>query len=273
MRFTALPLLAALASLAVMPIASAMQTPPKPAPIPPPPDVAAPPKDAATTPSGLASTVLQAGKGATKPAATDYVTVHYTGWTTDGKMFDSSYARNAPSTFPLAGVIKGWGEGVQLMTVGEKRRLWIPEALAYKGMAGRPAGMLVFEIELLDVIQSPPPDVAAPPADAKRTASGLAYKVLKAGTGTEHPKKSSRVTVHYMGWQTNGRLFDDSYKRGQPISFGLGEVIEGWTEGVQLMAVGERTRFWIPETLAYKGQAGAPSGMLVFDVELVSYRD
>ena len=281
MRSTLTAIFTLLLVPALWPVMAAVQAPPRPAPIPPPADVAAPPKDAVVQPSGLASKVLQAGSGTAKPAATDMVTVHYTGWTLDGKMFDSSVARNAPSTFPLDRVIKGWGEGVQLMTAGEKRRLWIPEALAYKGQAGRPAGMLVFEIELLEfapappapTVPPPPPDVAAAPVDATRTASGLAYKVIKAGTGTEHPKKSSRVTVHYSGWQTDGKLFDSSVMRGQPASFGLGDVIEGWTEGVQLMVVGEKTRFWIPEKLAYKGQSGVPSGMLVFDVELISYRD
>jgi len=276
MRATAIPLFTALLASAVPVMATAFQGPPRPAPIPAPPDVAAPPKDAATLPSGLASKVIQAGTGTAKPGPTDMVTVHYTGWTTDGKMFDSSHARNAPSTFPLDKVIKGWGEGVQLMTVGEKRRLWIPEALAYKGQAGRPAGMLVFDIELLDMAApptTPPPDVAAPPADAKRTPSGLAYRVLKAGTGDGHPDKNSRVTVHYSGWQTDGKLFDSSVMRGSPATFGLSDVIAGWTEGVQLMVVGEKTRFWIPERLAYKGQGGAPSGMLVFDVELISYRE
>lgn len=276
MRATALPIFTAFLGLALPVMATALQGPPRPAPIPAPPDVAAPPKDASTSASGLASKVLQAGSGTAKPGPTDMVTVHYTGWTTDGKMFDSSHARNAPSTFPLDKVIKGWGEGVQLMTVGEKRRLWIPEALAYKGQAGRPAGMLVFDIELLDMMPpptTPPSDVAAPPADAKRTASGLAYRVLKPGTGDGHPTKSSRVTVHYSGWQTDGKLFDSSVMRGAPATFGLSDVIAGWTEGVQLMVVGEKTRFWIPERLAYKGQGGAPSGMLVFDVELISYRE
>ncbi|MGE0359349.1 MAG: FKBP-type peptidyl-prolyl cis-trans isomerase [Vicinamibacterales bacterium] len=238
--------------------------------------MAAPPKDATTLPSGLAFKVLTPGTGTTRPGATDLVTVHYTGWTTDGKMFDSSYARKAPNTFPLDRVIKGWGDGVQLMVAGEKRRLWIPESLAYKGQAGRPAGMLVFDIELLDMAPSPrvaPPDVAAAPDDAKRTPSGLAYKVLKAGTGTDHPRRDSRVTVHYTGWQTNGRMFDSSVERGSPATFGLGDVIAGWTEGVQLMVVGEKTRFWIPQNLAYKGQAGSPAGMLVFDVELIAIRD
>ena len=267
----------ALLVVALPVVASALQAPPpKPVPIPAPPDVAAAPKDATTLPSGLAFKVLQPGTGTAKPAATDMVTVHYTGWTTDGKMFDSSVARNAPATFPLDRVIKGWGDGVQLMVTGEKRRLWIPEALAYKGQAGRPAGMLVFDIELIEMVPSPtvpPPDVAAAPGDAKRTASGLAYKVLKAGTGTDHPKRDSRVTVHYTGWQTSGKMFDSSVMRGTPATFGLGDVIPGWTEGVQLMVVGEKTRFWIPQDLAYKGQSGSPAGMLVFDVELIAIRD
>jgi peptidylprolyl isomerase len=121
--------------------------------IPAPPDVKAPPAKAETTRSGLASMVITPGKGKVHPKATSEVTVHYTGWTTDGKMFDSSVSRGKPSTFPLDGVIKGWTEGVQLMVVGEKRRFWIPENLAY-GNSSRPdapKGMLVFDIELLDI--------------------------------------------------------------------------------------------------------------------------
>jgi peptidylprolyl isomerase len=264
-----------LLALACPLVLAAFQTPPKVTPIPAPPDVAAPPADATTLPSGLATKVLQPGTGTERPGPSDLVTVHYTGWTTDGKMFDSSYARNEPSSFPLDRVIKGWGEGVQLMVKGEKRRLWIPAALAYQGQKGRPAGMLVFDIELLDAVPSPtvaPPDVAAAPDDAKRTPSGLAYKVLRPGTGSDHPNRNSRVTVHYTGWQTTGKMFDSSVMRGQPATFGLGDVIPGWTEGVQLMVVGEKTRFWIPQNLAYKGQSGAPAGMLVFDVELIAIR-
>ena len=118
-------------------------------PIPAPPDVAAPPADAMVTDSGLASKVLQEGTGEERPGPEDTVKVHYTGWTTDGKMFDSSVARGAAAGFPLDRVIAGWSEGVQLMVVGEKRRMWIPEALAYQGREGRPAGMLVFDVELL----------------------------------------------------------------------------------------------------------------------------
>ena len=101
-------------------------------------------------------------------------------------MFDSSVKRGQPARFPLGNVIKGWTEGLQLMVVGEKRRFWIPANLAYgeNTGGGRPAGMLVFDVELLSFKEGPKPvpppaDVAAPPKDAKKTKSGLAYKVLK----------------------------------------------------------------------------------------------
>lgn len=116
-----------------------------------------------------------------------------------------------------------------------------------------------------------PPDVAAAPADAAKTASGLASKVVVKGTGTDKPSATSRVKVHYTGWTTDGKMFDSSVKRGQPAVFPLNAVIKGWTEGVQLMVVGERRRFWIPANLAYgeNPRPGAPKGMLVFDVELL----
>jgi len=253
------------------------QPPPPPgrvaSPIPAPPDVAAPPADAAKTKTGLAFKILTPGTGSDHPGATDVVTVEYTGWSTKGVMFDSSFARAKASAFPVNRVILGFSEAIQLMVAGEKRRVWIPEELAYKGRPDKPQGLLVFDIELLSFAADPasaPADVKAAPADAQKTKSGLAYKVLKAGTGTLHPKRDSKVTVHYTGWTTDGKMFDSSVAKGQPATFPLDQVIPGWTEGVQLMVEGEKTRFWIPQKLAYDGQAGSPSGMLVFDVELIS---
>ena len=92
--------------------------------------------------------------------------------------------------------------------------------------------MLVFDVELIEMPNRAPSDVKAPPADAKKTASGLAYKVLKPGTGGRKPKASNQVTVHYTGWTTDGKMFDSSVVRGQPATFALDGVITGWTEGV-----------------------------------------
>ena len=128
----------------------------EPGDIPAPPDVAAPPKDAKKTAKGVSYKVQKAGKGGPKPVATDTVKVHYTGWTTDGKMFDSSVQRGSPAEFPLGGVIPGWTDGLQVMSVGDKVRFWIPEELAYKGSPGRPQGMLVFDVELLEIVKPSP---------------------------------------------------------------------------------------------------------------------
>ncbi len=247
--------------------------------IPAPNDVAAPPADAEKTASGLASKVLTKGTGDKKPAPHDKVKVDYTGWTTDGKMFDSSIKRGRPATFGVKGVIPGWTEALQLMVVGEKRRLWIPEILAYKGRPGSPQGMLVFEVELLEIIPGvapipAPDDVAAAPADAKKTKSGIAYKEIEpAAADGKAPNEWDQVEVEYTGWTTDGNMFDSSTKRGKSAKFPLNKVIPGWTEGVQLMKTGQKMRFWIPEELAYKGRPGAPKGMLVFDIKLLNVEE
>lgn len=104
------------------------------------------------------------------------------------------------------------------------------------------------------------------------TPSGLQYKVLQAGTGSKYPSASSRVEVHYEGKLLDGTVFDSSVARGKSISFGLNQVIKGWTEGVQLMVVGEKTRFFIPAELAYGDRAAGkipPGSALIFDVELL----
>jgi len=232
-----------------------------------------PPADAVTSDTGLVSTVLVEGTGTGHPAADDVVTVQYSAWREDdGRLFDSTVLRGMPAMFPLDGALQGWQECVRLMTPGETRRCWIPEELAYGGEEGRPAGTLVFDVELIDTHANPlvpPSPLDRPAEDAVRTPSGLFYKVLREGTGTQHPAATSAVTVHYSGWTVNGRLFDSTIASGMPATFLLSNVIDGWTEGVQLMVEGERTRFWIPEELAYKGEGGGPRGTLVFDIELI----
>ncbi len=116
----------------------------------------------------------------------------------------------------------------------------------------------------------PPDDVAFAPADAERTGTGLAYRVLVEGDGDLNPAAQDRVNVHYTGWTTDGVMFDSSVQRGASATFGLDQVIAGWTEGLQLMREGDQFRFWIPQDLAYRGASGRPSGTLVFDVELLN---
>lgn len=247
--------------------------------MPAPPDVAAPPEGAERTESGIASVVLVKGRGGKRPGPYDVVTVNYSGWTTDGRNFDNSYRNGKASEFRLTDVIAGWTEGLQLMTKGEKRRLWIPAKLAYEGRPDRPQGMLVFDVELLDVDPAPPlppvpPDVAAPPEDAERSESGLAWKVLRKGRGKATPTDASKVTLAYTVWDTDGKLYRSTVLDGRPAEMDVGRIsAEGLREGLKLMVKGERRRFWVPAELAYKGRPSGPQGMVVMDVEVLQIAD
>lgn len=107
----------------------------------------------------------------------------------------------------------------------------------------------------------------------KTTVSGLQYQVLTAGRGGKKPGANDFVKVHYHGTLLDGRVFDSSVSRGQPIEFSLNQVIKGWTEGLQLMSVGEKTRLFIPSELGYGNRGSGmipPGSLLVFEVELLA---
>ncbi len=109
-------------------------------------------------------------------------------------------------------------------------------------------------------------------AEVKTTPSGLQYEVIEATLG-QKPKATDKVKVHYEGTLIDGTVFDSSYKRGEPITFGLNQVIKGWTEGLQLMSIGSKYKLYIPYQLAY-GEQGAggsipPYAALIFTVELL----
>jgi len=259
---------------------------------PAPPDVAAVPKDAEKSESGLAWKVLQEGEGDKRPDRYDIVTMNYTGWTPDGQMFLSSQKPGSKRRGTLQEFIRGWIEGVQLMLPGEKRRFWIPGKLAYgeadRGAANRddaearpdqPRGMVVFDIELVEFVRGPrppretPEDVAEIPKNAKKSKSGLAWRVLQHGTGMGRPTATSRVTVNYAAWTTDGKMFETSIVLGRPASFILETAIPGLQEGLQMMVTGELRRLWIPENLAFAGEPGRPRGMVVYDISLLDFKN
>lgn len=242
-----------------------------------------------STDSGIHYEILEEGPaGGATPISTDQVVVHYVGTLKDGVEFDSSRARGAAANFRLNQVIPGWTEGVQLMSEGDRYRFYLPPELAYgENGAGRSIGpnqALIFDVELLKV-QNPEKNLAASIAfldgnkgkdGVSTTDSGLQYKVLTQGPADGvSPTAENTVQVHYRGTLINGTEFDSSYSRGEPIEFPLSRVIPGWTEGVQLMSVGDKFEFVIPPELAYGERAPGPIGpnqALVFEVELLDVK-
>jgi len=235
-----------------------------------------------TTESGLKYIDNVLGDG-DFPKAGDKVKVHYTGTLEDGTKFDSSRDRNQPFEFPLGQgrVIKGWDEGIATMKPGGKRKLIIPSALAYgERGAGKlipPGATLIFDVELIEIIEAFVDADFSLPGREDNTESGLRTIVHKEGSG-EKPSAGQTVSVHYTGLLETGKKFDSSHDRGSPISFPLGQgrVIKGWDEAIALMSKGEKRTLIIPPELGYgeRGAGGAipPNATLIFEVELVDFK-
>lgn len=253
-----------------------------------------------TLPSGLQYKIITPGTGRS-PKADEYAVVNYIGRHADGREVDNSYKFGKPVTVPIAGLIPGWAEALQLMKTGAKWDLYIPAKLAYgaEGVPGfiGPNEPLVFEVELVNIRTTKEmanlrlrkfkdqedyrkkndlflADNKTKPGIVT-TASGLQYKILRKGNGPR-PKLDDTVEVNYRGALIDGTEFDSSYARGEPATFPVSKVIKGWTEALQLMNVGAKWKIYVPASLAY-GSDGAgdkirPDSTLVFDIELLNVK-
>jgi peptidylprolyl isomerase len=246
---------------------------------------------AVKTASGLWYVINNEGDGA-KAEKGSNVKVHYKGMLANGTEFDNSYKRNDPIAFRIGvgQVIPGWDEGIGLMNEGSEYTLIIPSRLGYgpSGAGGviPPNATLIFQTQLISVTkQDTNLDFANNSAEvlkrypnAKSTPSGLWYVVVSEGSG-EKAVAGKTVSVHYKGMLSDGSVFDNSYDRGSPIEFPLGQgrVIPGWDEGIALMKTGDKFLLIIPSQLGY-GPSGAgggaipPDATLVFETELISVK-
>ena len=234
-------------------------------------DLAEPPADAVKTASGLVTRVIQAGTGTEHPDPNDLVSVHYDGWTQHGAKFQSSHDRGQPGVFNLTTVFPVWREAIQMMVVGEKRRLWVPEHLAPPKPQDAPSGAVVFDVELLGIrsVPNPPRSFTTPPEDAETTISGAHSRRIAEGTGKSKPGASDVALMEWTGWTTNGVTFDSTVYRGRPTAFPLDKILAPFADVVREMVEGEKRQVWIPADLAAGQWPGAPKGQLVFEVELL----
>jgi len=208
-------------------------------------------KEMQKTASGLEWGFLKKGREEAGPAADDVVEVHYTGWLTDGTKFDSSRDRGQPASFPVNGVIKGWTEGLQLMTPGARCKLVIPGELAY-GAEGRPPKIpanatLVFDVELLKVTRMPKFRPATSSAQ-KTLASGVKYEVVKAGSGDQCTEKNG-VAVRFAIWNPEGQLLDCSERNDNFRISGLATKLDFafLNELIVACKVGDVLRVEVPQ--------------------------
>jgi len=238
--------------------------------------------EAERDPSGVYYIIEDAG-GEAKPALTDQLQAHYHGTLLDGTVFDSSVERGQPLDFTLQGVIKGWQIGIPKFGKGGKGSLIIPSSLAYGGMArGKiPANaVLRFDIEVVDFKNQGAEDdkiiqkyIADKGLKAVKDPSGV-YVVTEKEGSAEKPAVSNTVTVHYHGMLTNGTVFDSSVDRGEPATFPLGRVVQGWQVGIPYFGKGGKGTLIIPSSLAYGPRAAGsipPNSVLIFDVEVIDF--
>lgn len=244
-------------------------------------------KQVHTTKSGLKYEILRPGQERTNPEPGEKVEVHYTGWLLDGTKFDSSHKHGKPFSFTIgSGVIKGWSEGVALMTVGSKYRFTIPWKLAY-GERGAddvipPKADLVFEIELLSVMRLPT-FTAPDPKKQQATKSGLKYEVLQAGEG-EPPRPGQGVKVRFAVWSDRGQHVFSTEVNNHVIEGICGSLRLAMptgekflTEAVRLMKPGARYRFEVPAELCWGGRGVAPhvqpNATTIWELELMQIND
>jgi FKBP-type peptidyl-prolyl cis-trans isomerase len=246
-----------------------------------------------TTESGLQYIVVKEGpEGGAVPTSRDRVSVMYDGRLTDGTVFDSSYARGSTSTFGVSQVIRGWTEGLQLMSEGDEFIFYIPTEIGYgqnprPGGAIKPGDDLIFRVELKQVAKAPEPKAVDADAWAKftpwnselpevqKTGSGLEYVILASGDEAGvSPTNSEMVVLYYEGrFDDGGEVFDSAFQRGEPILSEANRFIPGWVEILRRMKPDDRWLVHVPSGLAY-GKRGSPpvipaDAALNFEIELM----
>ena len=241
----------------------------------PPANVARPPKDARPSASGLVWKILRPGHGPERAERNDCVSALYTIWKRDGTLIGSSRTWSQSGKTCLRAMIPGMAEAVKHMAPGEQRRIWIPAHLGYDDDDDKAkATDLTVDFELLEIQKAPPipVDLKAPPASATKLESGVSYRRIKQGSGTEHPSSKTQMLLDFSGWTRNGDLIESTVMAGHPASFELISALRGWREVLQLMVAGDKVRIWIPAAVPFgeKPRRGQPKGDLVYELELLA---
>ena len=250
--------------------AAVKKKPPRRTQVKPPFPLDATPDGAETLPDGLVFKSITEGTGVT-PGPNDGVRIRYSAWRMDGTTFATTEPSDQPTVMWLYSVAPGFAEAMRKMKVGGKAMFWVPPEIGYPH--GKPKGgpeRLAYMAELVDTIPAPPtpPDVGAPPANAKKAKAGARWIVVRRGAGgAERAHPWDEVTVAYTGWDRSGRLLDSTEFNGKPTTAPLENIPEVLREVIAQMAVGDRVRLWFAGSLLARGRE-PPEGDVCYEVEL-----
>lgn len=228
-----------------------------------------------TTPSGLKISVIKSGKGGRKPKDGDLVRLHYIGWLSTGKMFQSSRERNKPLEMPVGRFVPGWNEAVQMMSVGDRWKVTIPPELGY-GKRGSPPTIpanstLVFDMELLAILS--PEFVAPNPKAQHATKSGIKFEILAPGAG-EKPAATDGVKYRFALWNKHGKLLQWTREAEKPLQATKDQFTVAFLkEALYMMKPGQRCRFEAPPQLVFgdrdSGPDLPPNSVTIWEIELL----
>jgi FKBP-type peptidyl-prolyl cis-trans isomerase len=244
-------------------------------PAPTPSELVAPPEDAVRLPSGLAYKVLRQGEeGALPPADQDVVALFVIGRSPAGEVFQNSFAQGRPQRMQVRNTFPAWREAMKTMLPGEIRRWWFPaDRVPPNPKSGRrePA---VFDVALVDIgrIPNPPRYLAEPDPKARTTVYGASVLTVRPGKTGAKVTRSDGAMINFTYWRPTGEAISSSFAEGRPTLFPMDKVMPAFADCLEGMTVEEKRQCWIPAA-RNEGFPAAPSGALVFELELLSIVD
>lgn len=257
-------------------------TPPAPPvrPLTPPPaapsaqDLAAPPASAQKLPSGISTQLLRAGSGKISPRPQDWIAFFAIGRRTDGTVVQNTFATPEPIKMQMSRLIPAWQTAFAAMVAGEQRRFWFPAELAPKNPQTGVQEAIVFDLELASVLKmaDPPTSLKAPDPKAKQVGLGTFALTVKAGKPGAKATRQDAALVNFTVWNDQGQTLSTSELNGRPALFPLDRVMTAFADCVEGMALGEVRRCWI-SAARNEGFPNAPTGALIFELELLSLAD
>ncbi len=255
-------------------------TPPAAKPLTPPPaapspqELAAPPASATRLPSGLSTRLLRAGTGKVSPRSQDWVSFFAIGRRPDGTVVQNTFASPEPTRLQVIKLIPAWQEALAGMVAGEQRRFWFPAELAPKNPKTGAQEAVVFDLELVHVVPmaAPPAALKAPDPKAKQVGLGTSVLTVKAGKAGPKATRQDAALLNFTVWNDVGQTLATSALDGRPTLFPLDRVMTAFADCVEGMAVDEVRRCWV-SAARNEGFPGAPTGALIFELELLNLAD